>query len=300
MLSPRVALVAEDQRLAQALAARLRHHLEVPPLVGDAQRMRSYLGRDSDGLLVLEPVHAADVKMRIFNPDGSEAEMCGNGARCAGLYLKDGSRQRRGAVTIATQAGKVTATVSGNRVAIRMPDPRGLRVDLRVRVDHRPWQLTYIDTGVPHVVAVVDRLDRVDVERVGRQLRFHRAFHPRGTNVDFVEVDSGMPSQLRIRTYERGVEAETLACGTGVVAAAVIQALRPGRKAIGTAQRIEVETKSGERLTVRLAVRVAGKTRRVTDVFLEGAVRWVCRGVFPWPLKPAGASVTMPRTRSCG
>jgi diaminopimelate epimerase len=163
-------------------------------------------------------------------------------------------------------------------------------LDLRGGVDHRSWQLASVNTGVPHVVAVVDRLDRVDVERVGRRLRFHRAFHPQGTNVDFVERDPHASSRLRIRTYERGVEAETLACGTGVTAAAVVHAVREAHGARRTSHRLDVETKSGETLTVRLAVLAQGSGRRVTDVTLEGSVHRICQGVFPWPTKTSPQS----------
>jgi len=281
------------------------------PTVAQVVCDRHY-GIGADGLLVLEPSRIATVKMLVLNPDGSEAQMCGNGARCVAWYVRskvvEGRRSpapaspdsretivgasalgglgkvkgKQEPVTIETAGGLVTAQVREDRVQLRMPDPRNLRLDLRVQVDHRPWQLAYVDTGVPHVVAIVDRLDQVDVERLGRRLRFHRAFRPRGTNVDFVAEDPRAPSRLRIRTYERGVEGETLACGTGVTAVAVVHALREdgaGR----SRHRIDVKTKSGETLTVRLVVLTQGRTRRVTDVTLEGTVQRICQGVFPWP-----------------
>ena len=245
-------------------------------------------GVGADGLLLLEPSRIADCRMRVLNPDGSEAQMCGNGVRCVAGLVSQWPGRRSDVVSIETLGGVVTAEVRRTRVRVRMPTPRHLRLGLRLEMDHQPWRLASVDTGVPHAVAIVDRVDQVDVERVGRQLRFHRLFQPRGTNVDFVEVNPEHPRRLRIRTYERGVEGETLACGTGVTAAAVVHALcqadgRTGRRAPGTvAHQIEVETRSGETLTVSLTVVDRGGAKRVTDVTLEGAVQWVCQGVFPW------------------
>ena len=267
------------------------------PKLATAMCDRRY-GVGADGLLVLEPSKAADCRMRILNPDGSEAEMCGNGARCVASYVKRAygvggrghGRGREGAVTIETQAGVLTARVYGNRVAMRMPTPRSLRLDLRVEAGRQSWRLAYVDTGVPHAVVVVDGLDDVDVEGVGRQIRRHRFFQPRGANVDFIEAHPRRPHRLRIRTYERGVEGETLACGTGVTAAAVVHALGGvnGRKHVdgSSSHQIEVETKSGEVLNVSLTVAGRGRAARVTDVRLEGAVQWVCEGVFLWSRPP--------------
>ena len=255
------------------------------PRVARAMCDRRY-GVGADGLLVLERSRVASVRMRIFNPDGSEAEMCGNGARCVARYLHERSR-RKNRVTINTKAGTLEALVAGERVAMHMPDPRRLRLSLQVDADRRTFRLASVDTGVPHAVAVIDRLDHVDVERIGRQLRFHQAFRPRGTNVDFIEVKR--PDYLRIRTYERGVEAETLACGTGVAAAAVIHALRTkaARVPRPRPRRITVETKSGETLVVSLTVGNGRHRRQITNVTLEGAVRQICQGTFSWRTLPA-------------
>jgi diaminopimelate epimerase len=177
-----------------------------------------------------------------------------------------------------------------------MSDPREVRPDERVKLNGRSWRLSRVDTGVPHTVVLVDRLDQVDVERLGRQLRHHQRFQPRGTNVDFVEANPRNRRRLRIRTYERGVEGETLACGTGVTAAAVIHALRlesdlRRRNGRSADHRIEVQTRSGETLTVTLTVTGQGRRRRVTGLTLTGAVRWVCQGVFAWsPTGKPGAS----------
>ena len=253
------------------------------PAVARAMCERRY-GIGADGLLILEASRKADCRMRIFNPDGSEAEMCGNGARCVAAFVNQW-KSKRGRVSVETMGGLVTAQVRGNRVRMAMPQPRDLKLGLHIQVDGRLWPLGYVDTGVPHAVAVVRQVDEVNVMQVGRRLRFHPAFHPRGTNVDFIEISRANPDRLKIRTYERGVEGETLACGTGVTAAAVIHALTrsnghhaaPANRA--RAHRIAVQTRSGETLTVSLRV-VGRPAPQVSDVVLEGAVRWVCQGCF--------------------
>ena len=185
-------------------------------------------GIGADGLLVLEPSRSADVRMRVFNPDGSEAEMCGNGARCVAQYVQRARRGRQSSVTIDTAAGLLDATVHRDRVAVRMTDPTALRLDLELDVKRRRIRLGAVNTGVPHAVVPVAALDEVDVSGLGRALRHHRAFGPQGTNVNFIQTDADHPDRLRIRTYERGVEEETLACGTGVTASALIHALSHG------------------------------------------------------------------------
>ncbi|MBI3087758.1 MAG: diaminopimelate epimerase [Candidatus Omnitrophica bacterium] len=283
-------------------------------------------GVGADGLLVLERSRLADVRMRVFNSDGSEAEMCGNGARCVAAFVHGWhGRRHHEEVFIETAGGLVSAQVHRDRVRMRMPEPRDLRLDLALKVDGSIRSLSSVDTGVPHVVAVVDHLDRVEVEALGRRIRFHQAFGPRGANVNFIEVNPKKPHHLRVRTYERGVEGETLACGTGAAAAAVVHALsgdlRVGRLVRRTVHEdggahareadvrechTQVETKSGETLTVSLSVEAQGRARpldapaksglargrperaeqvegrRVTDVTLEGAVRWICEGTFRW------------------
>lgn len=256
------------------------HHRTLGPLKAAWPRVARAMcdrrdGVGADGLLVLERSRAADVRMRIFNPDGSEAEMCGNGARCVAYYVK-----HSGKITIETKAGMLTAAVRGNRVAVQMPDPKGITLSLRLDVGPLIRSLAFLDTGVPHVVAAVDHLDELNVEELGRTLRFHRAFQPRGANVNFIEADPKAPHHLRIRTYERGVEGETLACGTGVAAAAVVHALGNGTGL--RRRRIDVEPRSGERLTVSLTIAGPSRARTVTDVVLEGGVRWICEGCFRW------------------
>ncbi|MBI1992304.1 MAG: diaminopimelate epimerase [Candidatus Omnitrophica bacterium] len=250
-----------------------------------------HTGIGADGLLVLEMSRRANVKMRVFNSDGSEAEMCGNGARCVARYIAQGARGA--SVSIETRAGVVEATVRGDEVAMRMMDPTGLRLGLSLDVGGRTVRLLgFVNTGVPHAVVPVKRIDSIDVTRIGRALRYHRAFAPRGSNVNFVQADAKRTNRLRVRTYERGVEEETLACGTGVAASAVLYALRHEGRGRGNGvlrgsrsscrRRIEVETRSGEVLTVAFTVTGEGSSRRVSDVVLQGAAARVFEGEVSW------------------
>ena len=189
-----------------------------------AQFARKYCTRKvsvgADGVLVLGPGDGTvDFTYRIFNADGTEAEMCGNGARCAAAFAVErsiaGVRMR-----FRTLAGIVEARVNPDDVSIRVTEPRGLQKDIAITVDGRETAVHHINTGVPHAVWFTDDLDRFPVDAVGRAVRIHPFFSPAGTNVDFVQVAG--PGSVRVRTYERGVEAETLACGTGAVASAIV------------------------------------------------------------------------------
>ena len=253
-------------------------------------------GIGADGLLVLEPSHAADIRMRVFNPDGSEAEMCGNGARCVALYVRNGARgtghgARGRPVTIETKAGVLSATVRGTRVAMRMTDPTGLTLDYPSAAGSGRRRVGFINTGVPHAVVPVARLNAIDVEHLGRALRHHRAFSPGGANVDFIQPDPRRNNYLRVRTYERGVEAETPACGTGVAASAVVQTLWRHGHAAGNGKlrrhTVNVETRSGDVLAVSFSAQGCGRDLRVTDLVLEGEAALVFRGDITWPLSIA-------------
>ena len=246
-------------------------------------------GIGADGVLVLERSASADVKMRVFNPDGSEAEMCGNGARCVALYLsqvKSGKWKvaRKKPVRIESKAGVLSAQVAGGRVAMRMTDPTGLRLDLSLDADRRPIRAGFVNTGVPHLVVPVADLEAVDVRGLGRALRSHREFAPQGTNVNFIQPDGARSGRLRIRTYERGVEDETLACGTGIVASAVVHALsRRSGNGQDHRYRLDLVPRSQDVLTVAFTAVPEGKRMRITDVVLEGPAVRVFDGAVTWP-----------------
>jgi diaminopimelate epimerase len=248
-------------------------------------------GVGADGLLVIEPSRKADFRMRIFNPDGSEAEMCGNGARCAALWASSkfkaqSSRPRM--IKLETKAGIVEAKVCkaqclkskvknlkinnnlwGN-VMIKMSEPYDLRFNIPIKVFGRTVKVNFINTGVPHAVIFVEGLDKINVEEIGRALRFHKKFSPQGANVDFLEFIKD--NYVKIRTYERGVEAETLACGTGVVASAIVASYQ--LPIVGCQFNIRVLTRSGEALEVYFNRR----NDNIEDVWLEGKAYLIYKG----------------------
>ncbi len=176
-------------------------------------------GIGADGVIVIEPDTETDFTFRIFNADGSEAEMCGNGARCAALFAHEQGIAGTG-MRFRTLAGVIGARIDGDDVAIEMTEPFGLKTQIDLDLEGAGRTVHFVNTGVPHAILFTHRLDEEDVPGIGRLVRFHERFAPAGTNADFVEVQG--PGCIRVRTYERGVEGETLACGTGAVASAIV------------------------------------------------------------------------------
>ncbi|MEI8233987.1 MAG: diaminopimelate epimerase [Verrucomicrobiota bacterium] len=176
-------------------------------------------GVGGDGLLAVEPAEAgADFRMRYYNADGGEAEMCGNGARCFARYAGR-LAGITGRIRFETMAGIISAEFVGDLVRLAMSEPRGLALNESLALPGAALTVHSVNTGVPHAVVVVDDLDAVPVKEYGAGLRYHAHFAPRGTNANFIQpLDA---ATIAIRTYERGVEDETLACGTGVVASAL-------------------------------------------------------------------------------
>src|SRR5215472_5583422 len=177
-------------------------------------------GIGADGVLRLENAsNHADFRMRYFNADGGEAEMCGNGARCFARFASKlaGARQN---ISFETQAGVISAELKRDLVTLLMTEPTDLRLNAKVPVVDETKTVHFINSGVPHVVIPVPKIDDIDVRREGAAIRYHKMFSPKGANVNFVEKQA--PNKIAIRTYERGVEDETLACGTGIVASALI------------------------------------------------------------------------------
>lgn len=230
----------------------------------------------ADGFVVVDASATADFKWHFFNSDGSRAGMCGNGARCVARFAAIKGIAGPD-MTFDTDAGIIAATVSGDQVKIRMTDPRAFEPGVQVKTSCGPVTLSRIDTGVPHVVVEVADIQAADVIGLGRELRYHDAFAPEGTNVNFVAIRED--NRVLNRTYERGVEGETLACGTGSVAAALVMAGRSGMTSP-----ITVLPKSGERLLVYYEK--AGN--RFSHVLLEGNARIICTGelwedAWNWP-----------------
>lgn len=219
----------------------------------------------ADGFILVENTEGADFKWRFFNSDGSVAEMCGNGARCVArfAYLTGIAGPE---MSFETGAGIVEARVAGESVKIKMTDPSDLKTDYPLELKDRSISVSSINTGVPHVVMVTDTLDDVEVVKMGREIRFHDMFAPAGTNVNFICPIKD--DTIGIRTYERGVEDETLACGTGSVAGALIMARKMKIDAP-----INVLTRSG----VNLKIYYKEKNAAYQDIYLEGDARIIYR-----------------------
>jgi len=244
-------------------------------------------GVGADGLLVLENSKSADLKMRIFNADGSQAQMCGNGVRCFAFYFSSAElKKKKSSLVLETLAGKVKAHVNGDNIRINLTQPKDLKLGISLKVRGRIIKVNFIDTGVPHAVIFVEGLEQIDVKNLGREIRYHNYFAPAGTNVNFVEVINF--DTIKVRTYERGVEDETLACGTGVAAAALITALTAGAEAekvnplrngipqCRISNGVNAHTAGGEVLKVYFTR--AGQAFR--DVWLEGKAKLVYRGEY--------------------
>src|SRR5216110_957746 len=177
-------------------------------------------GIGADGILFLEnPSDHADFRMRYFNADGGEAEMCGNGARCFARFANKAAGAK-GTISFETPAGVISAELAGDLVTLQMTEPTDLRLSVPLQIGAEQKIVHFINSGVPHVVVPVAQVGDVDVSREGSALRHHEMFSPKGANVNFIEKCG--TDKIAIRTYERGVEDETLACGTGVVASALI------------------------------------------------------------------------------
>ena len=223
-------------------------------------------GIGGDGVLLLESSKQADFKMRILNADGSEAEACGNGFRCIALLAHqkfDFPRRQR----FESLAGVIDADIHGARVRVRLMDPKDFKERQKIKVGQKELSYYFIRVGVPHVVIFVEGLWKLPVFEIGRAIRFHSEFQPAGTNVNFVEVTGS--NSICVETYERGVEENTQACGTGSTASAIVSVVAGYVKTP-----VEVKTRGGEILTVDFL----RKGDPVQDVYLEGDAQLVYEG----------------------
>ena len=217
-----------------------------------------HFGIGADGLLIVEKSTRADFSMLYFNADGSHGGMCGNGGRCIAMYAYLRGFAPR-LMKFEALDHIYPAEILDGRVKLRMKRPSGLRNNLEVSVGGKTYVCDFVDTGAPHVVLLQDHIDQADIKGVGRSIREHERFAPAGTNVNFMSITP--PDAISIRTYERGVEDETLACGTGSVASAVVAATT-----LNIQSPVKVRVRSGELLYVHL--RIDGGT--ITEVYLEG------------------------------
>lgn len=219
----------------------------------------------ADGIIFLENSDDPELDFiwHFYNSDGSRAEMCGNGSRCAALFAWHMNMAPRHLV-FGTDAGPVRAGIEGrDQVKVQLTIPRDMKLDIVLKLDTQETLTVHsINTGVPHAVVMCRDLKNTDVSSLGRIIRRHEYFAPHGANVNFVQVkDSG---RIDLRTYERGVEDETFACGTGAAASVVT-----GRSLGLLDDSVEVVTSGGERLIIDYS----GE-----DVFLSGQACFIYKG----------------------
>jgi diaminopimelate epimerase len=223
----------------------------------------------ADGLILIETATGADFRWQFFNADGSVAEMCGNGARCAARFaFAKGIASDH--MRFQTLAGEIEAQMVGEEVKIRLTPPAGLKLGQSVELAGGPQTVHSLNTGVPHAVLFTDDSRSAPVVQRGREIRRHAHFQPAGTNVNFVQVLAG--DALHVRTYERGVEDETMACGTGAVASAIIAAL------CGKVHPpVTVTTSGGEQLTIHF--RMHNQKGTAGEVYLQGPALMIYEGL---------------------
>ncbi len=226
-------------------------------------------GIGADGLMLLVPCTSgrADWAWQFWNSDGSDAEMCGNGARCFARFVQRATASPLNSISFETVAGVIRAEFEGDRVTVNLTPPQGLRLHEIISTAAGLLEVNSLNTGVPHAVVFVEDADQAMVQERGRELRFHPHFGPRGTNVNFVQVMG--PDFIRVRTYERGVEGETLACGTGVSACAMISS-----RVHGFHSPVRVRVQGGDELRVGFAERDG----QFSDVRLNGPASFVFEG----------------------
>ena len=226
------------------------------------------LGIGADGLFLLVPSRTgkADWAWDFYNSDGSVADMCGNGARCFARFIQKRA-DAKDRITFETGAGIIEATFHADRVTVDLTKPKDLVLAQKVPVGGAALQIHSLNTGVPHAVVFVPDADKAMVQQLGAEVRYHPHFAPKGTNVNFAQVLG--PNHIRVRTYERGVEGETLACGTGVTASALIAS-----RVHGFTSPVQVTVQGGETLEVAFREQ-AGE---FFDVQLTGPAEFVFEG----------------------
>ncbi len=246
------------------------------------------IGAGADGVIFActpEIEGVAAIGARFFEADGSEAELCGNGAGCFVHWVIESGMVPAGEVKILTPAGVVRGQNStGRYVRVCIPSPENIQTNQQLSVAGKSVAYDFAVTGVPHVVHYVDDIDAADVAGLGCRMRHHERFKPRGANINFVQVLGA--GRLAVRTYEFGVEGETLACGTGSAAAAILSAMRFGwgcKYKCGS-EPVKILARSGDTLKIYFTIHDDGS---VTDVCLETVVRYIYRGVLQQQLAAA-------------
>ena len=266
--------VVVDRRLVPALAEGTAGADAIAAFVREVCDRRRGIG--ADGVLFLDPPAAGDgpgldFRMRYFNRDGGRADLCGNGGRCLAAFAAARGLGRDGVLAFASDAGRHAARVAGDRVELELGDVAAPRLDLGLDTPGGPVRAGHVVVGVPHVVVEVADVAALDLAAFAPPLRAHPALGAAGANVDVAQVTG--PRRVRLRTVERGVEGETLACGTGAAATAIVL-VAAGR----VAAPVELEVASGDVLTVSFG-RTGAEFRAVT---LAGPVATSFEGTYSW------------------
>ena len=220
----------------------------------------------ADGVLLVEDAAGADFRMRYFNADGGEAETCGNGARCISKFAYiNGIVPER--MRFETNAGIYESEIIESNVKVRMGELTDIRLNFPLQLNDGVHNICFANSGVPHVIFFAEDLPGTDVVDLGSQTRYHDDFKPAGTNANFIHIQNAQA--IDIRTYERGVEDETLACGTGSIAAAVVSAMLG--KVVSP---VTLTAASGSVLKIHFTL----ENGEAKDVHLEGDARIICAG----------------------
>ena len=237
-------------------------------------------GIGADGVILVGNSNGYDFTMEYYNADGSTGTLCGNGARCSILYAKNSGRLKEKQLNFLANDIEYTGELLANGlIKFNLRQPKDIRTEINVKCMKRDIPASYIHTGSPHVVILFDNLlknlkdeiveesfEKYPVVNIGREIRHLPEFAPGGTNVNFIKVEN---NEVLIRTYERGVEDETLACGTGSVAAAVI-----GNLKFGINPPVSLITRGGEKLIVDFIVQ-GGSFK---DLSLTGPAKEIYKG----------------------
>ena len=259
-------------------------------IINDPQTLRDFShaichrgkGVGADGIIFAETseVDAADIFARFIESDGSHCELCGNGTGCFTNFVINTGIVEKDIVKILTPAGIVLGKpVDTNYIRVCIPQPEFTERNFSLEIANQELTCDFTVVGIPHVVTYVDDLNVVEVNKIGYAIRHHDKFKPRGTNVNFVKPIA--PCEIELRTFEFGVEGETLACGTGSSAAAILSALKFGwdsHHEFRTGKPITVHTKGGQKLRVYFSI--DPDTKIISDVCLETTVRKIYAGEF--------------------
>lgn len=226
----------------------------------------------------------SEVRMNYYNRDGSFGAMCGNGARCIAMFAyRNGITDKKKFVIDAVDDVYPTEILSDEIVKVGFPEPKEIRTDIKIEADTgnglKPLNVSFLNVGSDHIILFMNEeinklflscsiIDSLNVEKVGRNLRFHKAFEPRGGNVNFSEIMLG--GEIRLRTYERGVERETLACGTGIISTGIIAMLKKN-----LSPPLKIKVQSGEVLSVDCRI----ENDNIFDLSLTGSAKKIGEGI---------------------